>query len=101
MLRIILTACSLLCITAQALVINVNETGYETPINALASIRDSTTLAADTAAYNATLPITLDWSATSDADPLSLKLWLNATHPNGSGTYDSQAQDTLRLGKVF
>jgi len=101
MLRIILTACSLLSITAQAIVINVNETGYETPINALASIRDSTTAAADTAAYNAALPVTLDWSATSDADPLSLKLWLNATHPNGSGTYESQAQDTLRLGRVF
>jgi hypothetical protein len=101
MLRTILTACLLVLGTAQALVINVNETGYETPINALASIRDSTTLAADTAAYNATLPITLDWSATSDADPLNLKLWLNATHPNGSGTYDSQSQDTLRIGRVF
>jgi len=101
MLRPILIACLLAFVTAQALVINVNETGYETPINALASIRDSTTLAADTAAYNATLPVTLDWSATSDADPLNLKLWLNATHPNGSGTYDSQAQDTLRIGRVF
>ena len=100
MLKTIVTFC-LLSGVVQALVINVNEAGYETPINALASIRDSTTLAADTATYRASLPITLDWSATSETDPLNLKLWLGATHPNGSGTYEAQAQDTLRLGKVF
>ena len=86
---------------SQALVINVNQAGYETPINALASIRDSTTLAADTATYNASLPITLDWSVTSDADHMNLMLWQEATHPNGSGTYEAQAQDTLRIGKAF
>jgi len=35
-----------------------------------------------------------------EVDALNLDIWLNGTHPNGSGTWEAQAQDTLKVVRV-
>jgi hypothetical protein len=72
-------------------VIAANNTGFESPMDALTTCRALGLTSVD-----------LDYLLTRDgaADALNLDIWLNATHPNGSGTWEAQAQDTLKVARV-
>jgi hypothetical protein len=77
---------------ACALEINRGQDGYESPIEAVYSIRDSTGLS---------LPLTLDFWASQEADMVNLDLWLHGLHTNGDSTWAKTCQDTLRIGRVY
>lgn len=89
-----LTALVLLCLlgAASALEINKNQDGYESPMAAVESIRDSTGL---------TLPMTLDYWAPQESDLANLDIWLHGLHANGDSTWAKTCQDTLRIGRVY
>jgi hypothetical protein len=72
-------------------VIAANNPGFESPMDALTTCRALGLTSVD-----------LDYLLTRDgaADALNLDIWLNATHPNGSGTWEAQAQDTLKVARV-
>jgi hypothetical protein len=40
-------------------------------------------------------------SGSSAADGMNQNTWLNAKHTNGSGTWEAQAFDTLRVIEAF
>jgi len=68
-------------------VISLNQVAMQTPIEALELIRKV-----------GLTGIELDWVVLRDrADAMNLDIWLNGTHPNGSGTWEAQAQDTLKV----
>jgi len=92
MLIVLLAALLLAVRASHGLEINRNQVGYETPIAALESIRDSTGL---------TLPMTLDYWAPSETELANLDLWLHGLHPLATGTYAVIAKDTLVVGRVY
>ena len=98
---IALALCVALASIAPALEINRGQDGYETPVAALESIRDSTSAAADTAAYNALMPYTLEFWAPQESDLANLEIWLHGLHTNGDSTYAKTCQDTLRIVRVY
>lgn len=82
----------LLAVASYGLEINRNQAGYESPIEAVYSIRDSTGL---------TLPMTLDFWAPGESDIANLDLWLHGLHTNGDSTWAKTCQDTLRIGRIY
>jgi len=66
-------------------------TGMRTPAEALAFIRDS----------DLGTGFELEMLSISQADAMNLDIWLNGTHPNGSGTWEAQSVDTLKVVRVF
>jgi hypothetical protein len=72
-------------------VIASNNPGFESPMDALTTCR----------ALGIT-GVELDYLLTRDgaADAMNIDIWLNGTHPNGSGTWEAQAQDTLKVVRV-
>jgi hypothetical protein len=92
-----LVAAALCFGVAHGLEINKNQDGYESPIEAVYSIRDSTGLS---------LPLTLDFWAPQESDIANLDLWLHGPHVSGDGTvadtsWAKACQDTLRIGRVY
>lgn len=75
-----------------ALEINRGEDGYETPMAAVASVRDSTSPA---------LPLELDYWAPLESDLANLDIWLFGLHTNGDSTWAKTCQDTLRIVRVY
>ncbi len=81
---------------AGGIEINRGAAGYETPMAALESIRDSTGL---------TLPLTLDFWAPTETDMANLDIWIHGLHPlahlSNDSTWAAVAKDTLIIGRVY
>jgi hypothetical protein len=99
-----LVAAALCFGVAHGLEINKNQDGYESPIEALYSMRDS--CAADTGWHSTNMPATLEFWAPQESDVSNLDLWLHGLHVSGDGTvadtsWAKACQDTLRIGRVY
>jgi hypothetical protein len=72
-------------------VVASNNPGFESPMDALTTCR----------ALGLT-GVELDYLLTRGgaAEAMNLDVWLNGTHPNGSGTWEAQSQDTLKVVRV-
>jgi len=87
----VLSATAAAATPGSPVISSTSTTGMRSPMEALAFIRDS----------DLGTGFELEMLGVSQADAMNLDIWLNATHPNGSGTYEAQSVDTLKVVRAF
>jgi hypothetical protein len=87
----VLSATAAAATPGSPVISSTSTAGMRSPMEALAFIRES----------DLGTGFELEMLGVSQADAMNLDIWLNATHPNGSGTYEAQSVDTLKVVRAF